>query len=46
MQIRGSWKTKESLEKYKNSWIRVREDQVIRPSCVLILKTAEYLRKV
>jgi|SRR3989344_1385340 len=27
----GPWKIKNSIEKYKNPWIRVREDQVIRP---------------
>jgi len=31
MKINGPWKIKDSQEKYKNSWIRVREDQVIRP---------------
>ncbi len=31
MQTTGPWKIKESQEKYKNPWIRVREDQVIRP---------------
>lgn len=28
---RSPWKTKSSREVYKNRWIRVREDQVIRP---------------
>ena len=32
MQTNGPWKIKESHEKYKNSWIRVREDQVIHPN--------------
>lgn len=27
----GPWKIKKSIEKYKNPWIRVIEDQVIRP---------------
>jgi ADP-ribose pyrophosphatase len=31
MDINGPWKIKSSREKYKNPWIRVREDQVIRP---------------
>ncbi|MBI4261915.1 NUDIX hydrolase [Candidatus Uhrbacteria bacterium] len=31
MYTNGPWKIKESHEKYKNPWIRVREDQVIRP---------------
>ena len=31
MKTNGPWKIKESQEKYKNPWIRVREDQVIRP---------------
>lgn len=28
---KNSWKTQSSREVYKNAWIRVREDQVIRP---------------
>ncbi len=31
MEANGPWKIKNSSEKYKNPWIRVREDQVIRP---------------
>ncbi len=31
MKINGAWKIKASREKYKNHWIRVREDKVIRP---------------
>ena len=31
MKTNGPWKIKGSLEKYKNPWVRVREDQVIRP---------------
>ena len=31
MDINGPWKIKNSQEKYKNQWILVREDQVIRP---------------
>lgn len=31
MKTNGPWKIKASVEKYKNQWIRVREDQVIRP---------------
>lgn len=31
MKNNGPWKIKSSIEKYKNPWIRVREDQVIRP---------------
>jgi ADP-ribose pyrophosphatase len=31
MDFNGPWKIKSSREKYKNPWIRVREDQVIRP---------------
>ncbi|KKU48409.1 MAG: Pyrophosphohydrolase related protein [Parcubacteria group bacterium GW2011_GWA2_46_9] len=31
MKINGPWKIKDSVEKYKNPWLRVREDQVIRP---------------
>lgn len=31
MRTNGPWKIKGSQEKYKNPWIRVREDQVIRP---------------
>lgn len=31
MQKNGPWLVKASQEKYKNPWIRVREDQVIRP---------------
>lgn len=31
MKTNGPWKIKNSLEKYKNPWILVREDQVIRP---------------
>ena len=31
MKINGSWKIKESQEKYTNPWMKVREDKVIRP---------------
>ena len=31
MNANGPWKIKSSKEAYKNPWIRVREDQVIRP---------------
>ena len=31
MNTNGTWKIKESKEKYKNPWINVREDKVIRP---------------
>ena len=31
MKINGPWKIKDSKVKYKNPWISVREDQVIRP---------------
>jgi len=31
MKTNGPWKIKDSQEKYKNPWIKVREDQVIRP---------------
>jgi len=31
MKTNGPWKIKNSIEKYKNPWIRVREDQVVRP---------------
>ena len=31
MKTNGPWKIKDSFEKYKNPWIKVREDQVIRP---------------
>lgn len=31
MKTNGPWKIKNSQEKYKNPWIYVREDQVIRP---------------
>ncbi|MCK4553978.1 NUDIX hydrolase [Candidatus Parcubacteria bacterium] len=31
MNTNGPWKIKESHKKYKNSWINVREDKVIRP---------------
>ncbi|MFH1427377.1 MAG: NUDIX hydrolase [Patescibacteria group bacterium] len=31
MKTNGTWKIKDSQEKYKNPWIRVREDLVIRP---------------
>lgn len=31
MKINGPWKIKSSQDKYKNPWISVREDQVIRP---------------
>ena len=31
MKTNGPWKIKESREKYKNLWIKVREDKVIRP---------------
>lgn len=31
MQVNGPWKIKETQEKYKNPWISVREDKVIRP---------------
>lgn len=31
MKTNGPWKIKSTEEKYKNPWIRVREDQVIRP---------------
>ena len=31
MKINGPWKIKNTLEKYKNPWIKVREDQVVRP---------------
>lgn len=31
MKNNGPWKIKNSQEKYKNQWICVREDQVIRP---------------
>lgn len=30
-QTKSPWQTKSSREVYKNTWIRVREDQVIRP---------------
>ena len=32
MKINGSWEIKNSQEKYKNHWMRVREDKVIRPA--------------
>jgi ADP-ribose pyrophosphatase len=31
MKTNGPWKIKVSQEKYKNPWLRVREDKVIRP---------------
>lgn len=31
MKTNGPWKIKESQEKYKNHWMKVREDKVIRP---------------
>lgn len=31
MKVNGLWRIKESQEKYKNHWIRVREDKVIQP---------------
>lgn len=31
MKTHGLWKIKKSAIKYKNSWIKVREDKVIRP---------------
>lgn len=31
MNTNGPWEIKDTQEKYKNPWIRVREDQVIRP---------------
>lgn len=31
MKINGPWKIKTSVVKYKNPWIKVREDKVIRP---------------
>jgi len=31
MKTNGPWKIKESQEKYKNPWMKVREDKVIRP---------------
>lgn len=31
MKQHGPWQIKSSIEKYKNPWITVREDQVIRP---------------
>jgi 8-oxo-dGTP pyrophosphatase MutT (NUDIX family) len=31
MKINGPWKIKESQEKYKNPWMKVREDKVIQP---------------
>ncbi len=31
MKKHGPWKIKASKEEYKNPWIRVREDQVVRP---------------
>ena len=31
MKINGPWKIKDSAVKYKNPWISVREDQIIRP---------------
>jgi len=31
MKSHGPWKIKDSEEKYKNPWIEVREDQVVRP---------------
>lgn len=31
MKTNGPWKIKESEEKYKNPWMKVREDKVIRP---------------
>ena len=31
MKKNGPWKIKENIEKYKNPWIRVSEDKVIRP---------------
>ena len=31
MKINGPWKIKKSVVKYKNPWIKVREDKVIRP---------------
>jgi len=31
MKTNGPWKIKESLEKYKNFWMRVSEDKVIQP---------------
>ncbi len=31
MKTNGPWKIKDSVEKYKNAWLRVREDRVIRP---------------
>lgn len=32
MKNNGPWKIKNSQEKYKNSWIRVREDKVLTPA--------------
>jgi 8-oxo-dGTP pyrophosphatase MutT (NUDIX family) len=31
MKTNGPWKIKDSKEKYNNPWIKVREDQVVRP---------------
>jgi 8-oxo-dGTP pyrophosphatase MutT (NUDIX family) len=31
LKVNGPWKIKKSIEKYKNPWIKVIEDQVIRP---------------
>lgn len=31
MKTNGPWKIKESQEKYKNPWMKVHEDKVIRP---------------
>lgn len=31
MKNNGSWQIRESLEKYKNPWMKVREDKVIQP---------------
>jgi len=31
MEINGPWKITDSQEKYKNPWIQVREDRVVRP---------------
>lgn len=32
MKTNGPWKIKDSQEKYKNPWIRVREDKVVHPN--------------
>lgn len=31
LKTNGPWKIKSSVEKYKNPWLKVREDQVVRP---------------